>query len=207
MGRFNWLKWGIVGAILLTGCGEKQMANYSPLQLHTEIKKGIRNGNLDTADDAFLEMEGQYPDSPYVPIDAVALALAHAQNGEYRLADQYLNIYENRFADQRGVEWAEYQKVKFLFKSYVNPYTDEELLKRILNRAESYLSRFPDSPYRPEVETIWVKTKLTLLYLNRQIDSLYQKLGDRNATRYYRDQIPANSQPPQLPFYKRLFYW
>jgi|GEM_PF-2476669 len=197
---------GVIGIGLLAGCGGRNFKDYSPVQLHKEILKAGRNNDLDDADDAFLEMEGQYPNSPYVPIDALGLALLHGMEGEYQLAGEYLDIYKKRFADRDGIEWAEYQKVKFLFKSYVNPYTDEELLKKILGRAGYFLRSYPNSPYRYEVATIWVKTKLTLLYLNHQIDNLYKKLGDSNTT-IYNGKIPPNSQPPDIPVYKKVFYW
>jgi outer membrane protein assembly factor BamD len=199
---------GSLGLLLWSGCAHrKSYEQFSPLELHKEIKKQINHDNLDDADEAFLTMEAQYPNSPYIPTDLLILAFAHYSNGEYKLAKEYLNLYEKRYSDAQTRPWCEYMKIKFDFDRYNSPYTNQKLILQIIHEGEQYLQNYPDSPYRYEVNTILAKAQLTQLYMEKEIENLYHRLGDKNISQEYNITIPKNSQPPNLPFYKKLFYW
>jgi len=57
----------------------------------------------------------------------------------------------------------------------------------------------------PEVNTIYIKTLLTKLYLDDKIYKLYKKLD--NKAKIKKPKIPKNSIPPYIPWYKKIFYW
>ncbi|MEO1942310.1 MAG: outer membrane protein assembly factor BamD [Campylobacterales bacterium] len=200
---------GLIGVIGFTGCSGKKggIGEYSPLELHRQIKRAILKGNLDEADDLYLQLISQYPGSPYLESDSLSLALAHSREGEYQLGKEYLKEYLRKFADLNGEMWGGYLQIKWDFESYTNPYTNQQLLLQILQEAEAYLDQHPNSPFRYEVETIYYKTLLTNLLLQQQIAKLYRQMGDKNSSLAEKLEIPGKFIPPKLPLYKRLFNW
>jgi outer membrane protein assembly factor BamD len=48
---------------------------------------------------------------------------------------------------------------------------------------------------------------LTNLYLDDKISKLYKKEHKIKAAKEYKKEIPKNSNPPKVPWYKKIFYW
>ena len=180
---------------------------HSELQIHQQIKKDIQNVFLDNADDDLMNLEAEFPSSPYIKSDLLILYLAHLQNEDYILAKFYLNQYEKRFASAKEIPWCEYQKIKIDFLSYQNAYTNQKKILNLINECKYYKLTYPNSIFLPEINTIYVKTLLTKKYLDAKIYKLYKKLGKEKAAQKYKTKIPKNSKPPKIPWYKKIFYW
>jgi len=195
--------------LFLAGCANKDANKQfnTDLQIHQQIKKDLINESFDKADNDFMSLEANYPGSPYIKSDLLALYLAHLQNKDYILANFYLNQYEKRFASIEEIPWCEYKKIKIKFLQYKNSYTNQEEILHILNMCKIYKQNYPNSEFLPEVNTIYTKVYLTNKYLNKKISKLYKKLGKPKAAQVYETKIPKNSQPPVIPWYKKLFYW
>jgi outer membrane protein assembly factor BamD len=195
---------------LLAGCASKSQVNTDNLtanQIHSEIYHAINTGYIDKADNLFLNMEAQYPGSIYIKSDLLMLYLAHLKNEEYILAKYYLNQYETRFASASEIPWCEYEKIRIDFISYKNAYTNQGKILKIIKECKNYQAKFPNSPFLYEVNTIYVKALLTNLYLDDKISKLYKKEDKPKASKLYKVKIPANSKPPVVPWYKKIFYW
>jgi len=194
---------------LFWGCSSKraELSNLTALKWHKQIYKDIRNGNLDSADDDFLSMQVEHPNSIYVKIDLLNLYMAHLANKEYVLAKFYINEYEKRFASAQEIPWIEFQKIKVDFLKYQNAYTDQKAILDLIKEAKTYLNDYPNSHFTPEVSTILAKAELTKKYLDAKISKLYNKLDKPKAAKQYETKIPKHSEPPYVPWYKKLFYW
>ncbi|NPA10901.1 MAG: outer membrane protein assembly factor BamD [Epsilonproteobacteria bacterium] len=192
--------------LLFAGCATKYQKPKTALQTHNLIYKAVQNDNLDKADELFLTLEADYPASFYIKDDLLILYKAHKDYGEFELAKFYLNEYEKRFANQKEIEWCEYKKIYLDFLSYQNAYTNQGKILDLLNEAKAYKLNYPNSTYIYEVNTIYIKTLLTNLYLSDKIKHLYKKLGKIKAAKEINATIPK-STPPQVPWYKKLFYW
>ena len=195
--------------LFLVGCANKTTDKEfnTDLQIHEQIKKDLTNGALDKADNDFISLEANYPGSPYIKSDLLALFLAHLQNQDYILAKFYLNQYEKRFASINEIPWCEYKKIKIEFLKYKNAYTNQTQILNILNMCKTFQESYPNSEFLPEVNTIYIKAYLTKEYLDKKIAKLYKKLDKPKAANFYNTKIPKNSQPPVIPWYKKLFYW
>ncbi|GAX88110.1 outer membrane protein assembly factor BamD [Lebetimonas natsushimae] len=195
---------------LFLACSNKNVVHYenlTALKWHNRIAKDVKSNNLDQADDDFLSLEAEHPASPYIKTDLIILALAHANIGEFKVAKFYLNQYEKRFASSKEIPWLEYEKIKFDFIKYNNPYTNQKDLLDLIDNCKKYLKYYPNSQFKYEVNTILAKAELTKKYLNDKIYKLYKKLDKPKAAKEFKTDIPKNSEPPYVPWYKKIFYW
>jgi outer membrane protein assembly factor BamD len=194
---------------LFLACSHKNLKkeNLKAITWHTKISKDIKNGNLDKADDDFLSLEAEHPASPYIKTDLLILALAHAEQEEFEVATFYLNEYEKRFATPAELPWIEYEKIKLIFFKYKNPYTNQKEILDLIKKCKNYLTNFPNSEFKYEVNTILAKAQLTKKFLDDKIYKLYKKLDKPKAAKKFKTKIPKNSTPPYVPWYKKIFYW
>jgi outer membrane protein assembly factor BamD len=198
----------LIPLALFLGCSSKEIAPEStPLGIHNQIYYAINHNNLDNADNLLLDLEASFPGSIYIKEDLLSLYYAHLNAEDYQLAKFYLDQYEKRFASPKEIPWCEYQKIKIDFLSYHNAYTNEKKLLELINECERYKLNYKDSNFLPEVNTIYVKALLTRQYLNDKIYKLYKKEGKKEAAQKYKTSVPKESTPPQIPWYKKLFYW
>ncbi len=194
--------------LFFLGCSHKADKHFkTDLQIHQQIKKDLKSSFFDKADNDFMTLEADYPGSPYIKSDLLALFLAHLQNKDYILAKFYLNQYEKRFASISEIPWCEYKKIKIEFLKYHNAYTNQEEILNILNMCRLYRQNYPNSEFLPEVNTIYAKVYLTKEYLDKKISKLYKKLDKPKAAKLYSTKTPNNSKAPVVPWYKKLFYW
>ena len=194
--------------LFFLACSHKPSKNsHNELKIHQQLKKDIQNYYLDNADDDLMNLEAEFPSSPYIKSDLLILYLAHLKNEDYILAKFYLNQYEKRFASIKEIPWCEYQKIKIDFLSYKNAYTNQKQILDLINECKNYKLNYPNSIFLPEVNTIYMKALLTNKYLDDKIYKLYKKLGKIKAAQKYKTKIPKNSHPPYVPWYKKLFYW
>jgi len=195
--------------LFFLACSHKPKPNEfkKELKIHQQLKKDIKDTFLDNADNDLMNLEAEFPSSPYIKSDLLILYLAHLKNEDYILAKFYLNQYEKRFASSKEIPWCEYQKIKIDFLAYHNAYTNQKQILDLIDKCKKYKLTFPNSIFLPEVNTIYMKALLTNKYLNAKIYKLYKKLGKEKAAKLYKTKIPKNSKPPKIPWYKKLFYW
>jgi len=194
--------------LLFLACSHKANKEIkTSLQIHQKLKKDINSVLLDDADNDFMDLEANYPSSPYIKSDLLILSLAHLKNEEFDLAKFYLNQYEKRYASIKEIPWCEYQKIKITFLKYQNAFTNQKELLDLKKSCENYKLKYPNSIFLPEVNTIYIKTLLTINYLNDKINKLYKKMDKPKAAKKFKTELPKNSLPPHIPWYKKLFYW
>ena len=201
---------GLIALGLFSGCADKEnkvIQNQTALFWHNAIYKNINKANLDAADDRFVSLEVEHPNSPFIPTDLLLLSEVHEQNGDYQLALFYMNEYEKRYANRYEKEWCEYKKAKIQFFSLKNAYTNQKKLQNTLAFVNNVLNKYPNSIYNYELNTIKKKLELTTIVFDNKIANLYEKLDKPKAVKLYKKDIKTNIIPPQIPWYKRLFYW
>jgi outer membrane protein assembly factor BamD len=155
MNKIKALGFGLLALSLVTGCAKKDdISNQTAYFWHNSIYVNITKHNLDVADDRFTSLEIEHPNSQYIPIDLLNLAMAHLYNEEFQLAEFYINEYEKRYANRYEKEWCEYQKAKIRFLSLTNAYTNQKKLEDTLKFVNSVLDNYPDSIYIYELNTM-----------------------------------------------------
>jgi len=202
------LGFGLLALSLLTGCAKKDdVSNQTALFWHNSIYKNITKYNLDLADDRFTSLEIEHPNSQFIPIDLLNLAIAHLYNEEFQLAEFYINEYEKRYANRYEKEWCEYQKAKIKFLSLTNAYTNQKKIDDTLKFVNTVLNNYPDSIYRFELNTIKRKLEDTKIVFNDEVSKLYTRLDKPKSAEIYKENVDKNIIPPHIPWYKSLFYW
>jgi len=200
------LSFGLL-ALSFLGCSHKEPSHQTALFWHSSIYKNIEIKNLDLSDERFTSLEIEHPLSPFIPIDLLNLAQAHIENDEFQLAEYYINEYEKRYANKEEIKWCEYKKAKIRFQSITNAYTNQNKIENTINFISNIIEKYPDSIYNYELNTMREKLIDTKISFNNQIANLYKKLDKPKSAELYEINTTKKIIPPQVPWYKRLFYW
>jgi outer membrane protein assembly factor BamD len=195
--------------LLITGCADKRdkISEQTPLFWHNKIYKDLSFLNIDQADDDFTSLEVEHPNSDFIPTNLLILFYAHYKNGEYKLAEFYLDEYKKRYANRYEKEWCDYMKIKIKFLSFDNSYTNQKKLLDTLKETKEILKRYPNSPYRYELNSIKAKLEATIISFDNKIASLYKRVGKEKSVAHYKKEENQTIIPPYIPWYKKLFYW
>jgi len=199
-----------IALFLVTGCAQKnkEISNQTALTWHRMIFQDVNNHNLDDADDAFTSLEVEHPESNFIPKDLLILSVAHAKNKEFDLATFYMNQFKKRYSSFSDKEWSDYMVCKYKFYAIQNPYTNQEGLYKAIKFVDSTLETYPNSIYRYELNTMKIKLELTKKLFRQKISNLYTKLDKPKAAQLYATNIDEKKViPPNIPWYKRLFFW
>ncbi len=178
---------------LINGCASKTTQNETynkpAAYWYKEIIQKIAAGNLDKADDAYTSLASEHVASPLLKEAMMILYHAHHEEDEYLMANFYLDNYIKRFASSKNIEYLKYLKIKSRFSEFKHPKRNQKLLLDTISEANLYKEKFPNSLYNPMVDTILTKLYLTELILNKEIVSLYKRLGRDKAAAYYQEKI------------------
>jgi outer membrane protein assembly factor BamD len=203
-----------VVVILLSGCAtkeEKAIYNKPALYWYGQIIKSIKNADLEKADDMYTSLSSEHVASPLLPEAMLILAQAHVEEEEYLLANFYLDEYLKRYGTEKKSEFARFMKIKANFDSFPSPNRNQQLMLNTIKEIKEFLVKYPDSQYRPMVETMLVKVELGNYYLNENIVSLYKRTDKPKAAKYYEEKVDASPLKnakmiaPHIPWYRSLF--
>ena len=200
--------------VMLGGCSEKytELYNLTPDQWYSEIIADIKNSDLESADKHYISMSSEHVASPLLEQILLILAQAHANDEEYLMANFYLDEYLKRYGDSGPrSEFAQYLKIKANFDSFSQPNRNQKLMQDSIAEIEKFLYIYPNTQYRPLIETMLVKFKLAIYNLDMQIADLYERTGRDESAQIYKEKVQAsplndaNIVLPQLPWYRKMF--
>ena len=167
--------------------------------------KETTKGDLEEADKTFTSLQSEHIRSPLLPEAMLIMAEAHISNEQYVLANYYLDEFIKRYGDKKSVEFAKYQKVKANFLAFKKAFRDQQLILETLKDSKAYIAEYPNSIYRPYVETIVLKLTLAEKEMNEYIAANYycngkQKIKpNKNRINSLRNKIPkATKKKPQV---------
>lgn len=139
------------------------------------------------------------------------LAQAHMEEEEYLLANFYLDEYIKRFGSSKTSEYARYMKIRANFESFPNPNRNQQLLLDTMAQTKEFVDKYPNSKYRPMVETMYVKLKLGEHFMIKNIADLYTRIDKPEAAKIYQEQFDkselqnAKMIKPNIPWYRSWF--
>ena len=200
-------------ASLLGGCASKQeeLFNQPAAFWYEQIIKDIKDRDLESADLHYTSMASEHVASPLLEEAMLILAHAHMEDEEYLLANFYLDEYVKRYGNPARVEYARFLKIKANFASFSYPNRNQQLLLDTIEETKEFVKRYPQSAYRPMVETILTKMELGEYYLKQEIAALYKRTGKDASAAIYEEKLQstplkdANMIKPTLPWYRALF--
>lgn len=183
--------------LFIIGCADKtekvdENFNKPAAHWYNEIIKNIKTGTLDQADDIYASLSSEHVASPLLKEALMILAKAHSENEEHIMARFYIDTYIKRYAKSNNIEYLKYLKLKSNFQSLKKAKRDQKLIIDTIKDANDYISKFPTSTYNPLVHTMLTKLYLAELSLNRDIATLYNKTGKKNAAKVYEEKISSS---------------
>lgn len=201
-------------AFMIFGCAEKytELYNLTPDEWYSQVIADINDGDLESADKHYISMASEHVASPLLEQILLILAQAHANEEEYILANHYLDEYIKRYGDNgKKSEFAMYLKIKANFDSFKQPNRNQKLMQDSIREIEKFLYTYPNTEFRPLIETMLVKFKLAIFHLNEQIADLYTRTGRDVSAEIYKQKIEnselkdAELLTPELPWYRKIF--
>ena len=199
---------------LFNGCAEKytELYNLTPDEWYAQVIADIKDGDLEAADKHYVSMASEHVASPLLEQILLILAQAHANDEEYLMANHYLDEYIKRYGDNGPkTEFAQYLKIKANFDSFAQPNRNQKLMQDSVAEIEKFIYAYPNTRYRPLIETMLTKFNLAIYQLNAQIAELYKKTGREESANIYEQKVEtsplndANVISPELPWYRKLF--
>lgn len=195
------------------GCADKKTVafNKPALYWYAEIIESIKNYDLDEANNLFVSLSSEHVASPLLPEAMMILAQAHMEEEQYLLANFYLDEYIKRFGTAKRSEYARFLKIKANFESFPNPNRNQQLLLDTIEETQEFIDRYPNSQFRPMVETMFVKLKLSEYFMVQNIADLYARIDKPIAAKIYQDIFDnsslknANMIKPHIPWYRSWF--
>ncbi len=182
-----------VAALLISffiGCSTKSEQEYEKpaLYWYQKLMRSVAAGNLEKADDYFTSLESEHVGSPLIPEAMLTLVQAHMDEEEYLLANFYLDEYLKRYATAKNRDYVEFMKIKASFLGLKSPQRNQQLIEQTLQKTGRFIQLFPDSEFKPMVETIEVRLAMTRYLMNESIASLYDRRKKPEAARIYRER-------------------
>lgn len=203
----------ILSIILFISCSSKDtdLFGLSQEAWFSQIIKDIKDADLDAADEHFISFSSEHVASKLLETTMLILAQAHVDQEEYIMANFYLDEYIKKYGTRQSVEYAEFLKIKANYDSFSKPNRNQKLMKDNIIQTKNFLNKYPNSKYRPLVDTMLVKMELGEYYLNNNIYDLYQRTGKEESAKIYKEKL-ENSQfkedeiiVPELPWYSAPF--
>lgn len=204
----------VLSVFIFGGCATKKdkvVYNKPALYWYEQIVKSIKDSDLEKADDMYTSLSSEHVASPLLPEAMIILSQAHMYEEEYLLANFYLDEYIKRYGNEKKSEYARFMKIKANFESFPNPNRNQQLLLDMIDQTRDFIKKYPNSKYRPMVETMLVKVKLGDYYLTQNIASLYERIDKPEAAKVYKEKFensPLNNAKmiePRIPWYRSFF--
>ena len=201
-------------AIFFLACSDKDVVkeyDKPALTWYQDIVKEVAQVNLDRADNLYISLKSEHPRSPLLSTATMLLANAHMEDQAYIMADYYLDEYLKKYAEGSGVEQAKFLKIKAAFLGIKDVNKEQKLMLDTLVDIDKFIKNYPNSIYLPVVSTIKVRLHMSQYLLNKNIASLYSRLGKDKASEIYNNKNAnsplnmADIKAPSIDFIDSIF--
>lgn len=159
---------------------------------YQKIGDSIANGDLDKADNYFVSLKSEHPQSPLIESATMIIAHAHMDKEEYLLANFFFDEYTKKFGGSSNSEYVEFMKIKASFLGVQKYYRDQKLILDTIANAQGYIDAHPNSEYIPLVQNMLMRLKMGQYLLNENVACLYDRTGKGEAAKIYREKNNAS---------------
>ena len=200
--------------VLFLGCTNKDAVkeyDRPALYWYQKIIKNLASSNFDRADNYYISLKSEHMRSPLLPTATLILAQAHMEDETYLMADYYLDEYIQKHASGEKIELAKFLKIKAAFLGVKDINKEQKLMIDTLKDVDIFIKEYPNSIYRPTVDTLKVRLHMAQYLLNQNIARLYKRIDKEKAYRLYSEknrQSALNStdiEAPQEGFLDKIF--
>ncbi|KAA6225951.1 MULTISPECIES: outer membrane protein assembly factor BamD [unclassified Campylobacter] len=204
----------LIFLFLFSACSVKdteELYNLSATQWYKQIIQDLQDRDLESADTHYNGMASEHIADPLLETTLIILAQAHMDEEEYQLADFYLEEYNKKFGTSRNVDYIRYFKIKAKFDAFGVPNRNQSLMLESKNEIDSFLKDYPDTEFKPLVQTMLMKFNLAEFYLNESIADLYKRTDREESYEIYQQRLMQSEFhdeemiKPELPWYRAIF--
>ncbi|MCK5853658.1 MAG: outer membrane protein assembly factor BamD [Sulfurovaceae bacterium] len=201
-------------ALVLAGCsGKDGVKEYDKPALfwYKNIIKSVSSSNFDKADNYYISLRSEHMRSPLLPTATMILAQAHMEDRSYLMSDYYLDEYLKKYAASGKIEQARFLKIKAAFLGLKNINRDQKLMIDTLKAVDAFILAYPNSSYRPIVDTLKVRLNMAQYMLNENVARLYNRIGEDESAKIYRAKNESSAlnstdiEAPKEGFFARIF--
>ena len=167
--------------------------------------------NFDKADNYYISLRSEHMRSPLLPTATLILAQAHMRDQSYLMADYYLDEYLKKYASGEKIELIKFLKIKAAFLGLKDVNRDQKLMLDTIKNVDKFTKDYPNSIYKPLVDTIKVRLYMAQYLLNENIARLYKRIGKDKAYEIYMQKNKnsvlnsADIKPPKEGFFDKIF--
>jgi len=200
--------------IFFCSCSTKEkeeLYNLSAKEWYEQIIKDLQAKDLEKADNHYVGMASEHIADPLLETTLIILAQAHIDEEEYQAAEFYLNEYNKKFGSSRDIDYTLYLKIKAKFDAFAVPNRNQALMLESQEEIADFLEQYPDTQYKPLVETMLTKFNLAVFYLDTTISDLYRRTGKKESYEIYQQRLEKSEFfhqsiiKPELPWYRSIF--
>ncbi|MEB2806134.1 outer membrane protein assembly factor BamD [Campylobacter upsaliensis] len=197
-----------------TACSTKnkdELYNLSPSQWYAQIIKDLQDKDLEKADTHYSGMASEHTADPLLEPTLIILAQAHMDEEEYQLAEFYLDEYNKKFGNSKNVDYTRYLKIKAKFEAFAVPNRNQALMLQSQQEIDNFLKEYPNTQYKPLVQTMLTKFNIAVFYLDSTIADLYNKTNRQQSYEIYQEKLQQSEFfersiiTPELPWYRAIF--
>ncbi|EJF0799843.1 outer membrane protein assembly factor BamD [Campylobacter upsaliensis] len=197
-----------------TACSTKnkdELYNLSPSQWYAQIIKDLQDKDLEKADTHYSGMASEHIADPLLEPTLIILAQAHMDEEEYQLAEFYLDEYNKKFGNSKNVDYTRYLKIKAKFEAFAVPNRNQALMLQSQQEIDNFLKEYPNTQYKPLVQTMLTKFNITVFYLDSTIADLYNRTNRQQSYEIYQEKLQQSEFfersiiTPELPWYRAIF--
>ncbi|EAH5546783.1 outer membrane protein assembly factor BamD [Campylobacter upsaliensis] len=197
-----------------TACSTKnkdELYNLSPSQWYAQIIKDLQDKDLEKADTHYSGMASEHIADPLLEPTLIILAQAHMDEEEYQLAEFYLDEYNKKFGNSKNVDYTRYLKIKAKFEAFAVPNRNQALMLQSQQEIDNFLKEYPNTQYKPLVQTMLTKFNIAVFYLNSTIADLYNRTNRQQSYEIYQEKLQQSEFfersiiTPELPWYRAIF--
>ncbi len=204
----------VLAVLFMVGCSSKSAVreyDKPALYWYKNIIKSVAKSNFDKADNYYVSLRSEHMRSPLLPTATLVLAQAHMADKSYIMSDYYLDEYLKKYASKGKAEQAKFLKIKAAFLGVKDINKDQKLMIDTLRDVDNFIKIYPNSSYRPVVDTLKVRLHMAQYMLNENVARLYNRIGKDEAGKIYREKNAnsalntADIKAPKEGFLDRLF--
>ncbi|EAK6758152.1 outer membrane protein assembly factor BamD [Campylobacter upsaliensis] len=197
-----------------TACSTKnkdELYNLSPSQWYAQIIKDLQDKDLEKADTHYSGMASEHIADPLLEPTLIILAQAHMDEEEYQLAEFYLDEYNKKFGNSKNVDYTRYLKIKAKFEAFAVPNRNQALMLQSQQEIDNFLKEYPNTQYKPLVQTMLTKFNIAVFYLDSAIADLYNRTNRQQSYEIYQEKLQQSEFfersiiTPELPWYRAIF--
>ena len=198
----------------IAGCsskGDGTLFNLSQEAWYSQILDDLDKSSYDDAEAHYTGFVSEHIASPLLEEMTLIMAQAFVDDENYEKANKYLDDYIRRYGTAQKIEYARFLKIRANFDSFARPNRNQRLMLNSIDEIRKFIIEYPQSKYRPLLETMMTKLRLAEHQLNKDIKDLYERTGREESAKIYGERIensPMNNTEiikPESPWYRAIF--